>query len=95
MWPNPQFPADLVTYTEEIFDGKLNFLWSFFHEEVAGLYQYSGCTIPETKQIKNKTKVIVIYRNVFRAWSNISYQAFEKVVNGFRTLIIFAKKTPF
>ena len=25
MWPNPQFPADLVTFTEEIPDGKLHF----------------------------------------------------------------------
>ena len=25
MWPNPQFPADLVTFTEEIFNGKLHF----------------------------------------------------------------------
>ena len=22
MWPNPQFPADLVTFTEEILNGK-------------------------------------------------------------------------
>ena len=28
MWPNPQFPADLVTITEEILHGKLHFLWS-------------------------------------------------------------------
>ena len=28
MWPNPQFPADLVTFTEEIFNGKLHFLYS-------------------------------------------------------------------
>ena len=28
MWPNPQFPADLVTSTEEIFNGKLQFLGS-------------------------------------------------------------------
>ena len=28
MWPNPQFPADLVTFTEEILNGKLHFLWS-------------------------------------------------------------------
>ena len=27
MWPNPQFPADLVTFTEEILNGKLHFLW--------------------------------------------------------------------
>ena len=24
--PNPQFPADLVTFTEEVLDGKLHFL---------------------------------------------------------------------
>ena len=28
MWPNPHFPADLVTFTEEILDGKLHFLCS-------------------------------------------------------------------
>ena len=26
MWPNPQFPADLVTFTEEIVNRKLHFL---------------------------------------------------------------------
>ena len=25
MWPNSQFPADLVTFTEEILNGKLHF----------------------------------------------------------------------
>ena len=25
MWPNPQFPADLVTFVEEIPNGKLPF----------------------------------------------------------------------
>ena len=25
MWPNPQFPEDLVTFTEEIPNGKLHF----------------------------------------------------------------------
>ena len=28
MWPNPQFPEDLVKFTEEIFNGKLYFLCS-------------------------------------------------------------------
>ena len=28
MWPNPQFSADLVTFTEEILNGKLLFLCS-------------------------------------------------------------------
>ena len=26
MWSNPQFPIDLVTFTEEILNGKLHFL---------------------------------------------------------------------
>ena len=30
MRPNPQFPADLVTFTEEILNGKLHFLCSEF-----------------------------------------------------------------
>ena len=25
MWPNPQFPADLFTFTEEILNGKFDF----------------------------------------------------------------------
>ena len=28
MWPNSQFPSDLVTFTEELFNGKLHFLYS-------------------------------------------------------------------
>ena len=27
MWPNSQFPENLVTFTEEIFNGKLYFLY--------------------------------------------------------------------
>ena len=30
MWPNPQFPADLATFTEEILNQKVHFLYSFF-----------------------------------------------------------------
>ena len=30
MWANPQFPADLVIYTEEILNGKLHFLCSVY-----------------------------------------------------------------
>ena len=28
MWPNPQYPSDLLTFAEEIFNGKLHFLCS-------------------------------------------------------------------
>ena len=39
MWLNRQFPADLVTFTEEILDGKLYFLCSatIFLKNVSGL----------------------------------------------------------
>ena len=35
MWPNQHFPADLVTFTAEIFNGKLHFcrvhiLWNIY-----------------------------------------------------------------
>ena len=36
MWPNPQFPGDLVAFTEEIPNGKFHFF--FF------LQWYSNCT---------------------------------------------------
>ena len=32
MWPNPQFPADLIIFTEEILNGKLRFLYSVYSE---------------------------------------------------------------
>ena len=34
MWPNLQFPADLVTFTEEILYGKLYFLCSIYYRGV-------------------------------------------------------------
>ena len=30
MWPNPQFSVDLVTFTDEILNGKLHFLYTAF-----------------------------------------------------------------
>ena len=39
MRPNPQFPADLVTFTEEILNGKFHFLCS------KGLHKFSSLFI--------------------------------------------------
>ena len=33
MCPNPEFSAELVTFTEKILNGKLHFLWSMFNTE--------------------------------------------------------------
>ena len=38
MWPNPQFPADLVTFTEEILNGKLHFLCSVYDTQLTFTY---------------------------------------------------------
>ena len=37
MWPNPQFSADLVTFTEEIVNGKLYFSCSDCHKKTLDL----------------------------------------------------------
>ena len=39
MWPNPQFPADLVTFTEEILNRKFQFLCSDFLEFLSSIMQ--------------------------------------------------------
>ena len=39
MWPNPQFSADFVIFTEEILNGKLDFLYSD-EEYLTGSKQY-------------------------------------------------------
>ena len=46
MWPNQQFPADLVTFTEEILTGKLHFLCSVSCE-----ISKHNITIPRLKLI--------------------------------------------
>ena len=32
MWPNPEFPPDLVTFTKEILNGTLDYFELFFLE---------------------------------------------------------------
>ena len=42
MWTNPQFPADLVTFTEEILNGKFHFLCSEYTRKLLFFYCFSG-----------------------------------------------------
>ena len=46
MWPNPQETANLVTFTEEIFNGKLHFMCSdnYIEQWVKGLRNHYGGT---------------------------------------------------
>ena len=38
MWQNPQLPADLVTFTEETFNGKLHYLVQWFASNIGEVY---------------------------------------------------------
>ena len=42
MWPNPQFPADFVTFTEEIFNGKLFCVKCYIRFVVFYLFEFNG-----------------------------------------------------
>ena len=62
MWPNLQFPADLITFAEEIRNGKLNFLCSALDitaEKVRTPVRYKNHTevyiIPMSRPIRYKT----------------------------------------
>ena len=42
MWPNLSISADLVTFTEKIFNGKLHFSFSGGYYQNWGWYQITG-----------------------------------------------------
>ena len=45
MWQNPQFPADLVTFTEAILNGKFHFL----------------CSVRESNCVKNVGNEVTVF----------------------------------
>ena len=51
MWPNPQESADLVTFSEEVLNGKLHFLCnasiSFGKTKVSGITKSPGKLLSE------------------------------------------------
>ena len=59
MWPNPQFPADLVTFTEEVLNGKLHCAmiivrYVYYHEFIQVCFfisPFKGVTIPPQKSL--------------------------------------------
>ena len=62
MWPNPQFSADLVTFTEEILTRKLHFLC----RENSDLIYYTVNLMTHIFKImvKYRWKIIAVYRLV-------------------------------
>ena len=47
MWPNPKEIADMVTFTEEIINGKIRFFlqWQFFASQKVNSYCYKRVMI--------------------------------------------------
>ena len=42
MWPNAQFPEDLVTFTEEILNGKHHFMCSVIPSMIKSIFNQLG-----------------------------------------------------
>ena len=77
MWPNPQFPADLVKFTENILNGKLQFLCSFSVQ--------SRRSVPGKKKIKTKDTSCFFLMKVLQipgANKNRLQYNYKNVVNG-------------
>ena len=62
MWPNLRFPADLVTFTEEILNGKLHFL--------CGASQFQAWFEIEVSQLRSATPDVTYRNRVLQICSN-------------------------
>ena len=51
MRPNPQVPADLVTFTEEILNGKLHFLCSIYKITLTHSSEANFLFVPDQRQL--------------------------------------------
>ena len=73
MWPNRQFPADLVTVTEKIFSGKLHFLCSDCGNTFLIIFQAAGFLLQQ-EEFEDEiwiTKGMLIY--IFNEFSSIRF----------------------
>ena len=68
MWPNPQISADLVTFTEEIFNGKLQRLVS--KDIISSKWSLDSCTFTIMKAFfpKNSSKWVFDWRFLKKAY---------------------------
>ena len=75
MWPNPQLPADLVTFTKEILNGKLHFLCSV-----------SRKTLTKIDEVKSSAHTYVIVNKYLHQKSEFP-SLYLLVINDLRTII--------
>ena len=101
MWSNPQFPADLATFTEEILNGKLHFLCSvtFYANKNTVLFRFSEKFFHQTKRfeiemirvLKNRDQisvnfVIFVFNQVFLLF-NVPITKLQSLECFFRTTV--------
>ena len=83
MWPNSQFPMDLVTFTDEILNGKLHFLCCAWNGSFSN-------------QSENFYNILISYLGLI-SWNTLSqlkYNSVEKQMNIQKALFFsFLKKT--
>ena len=101
MWPNPQDPEDLVTFPEEILNGKLHFLCSDIRSQIhvdGWEFSTSETINKEAAEIKIKVSVYFVCVSCFavavmcRQWNvcdNICF--FHSVLN--QCFILYSLKT--
>ena len=88
MWPNPQFPADLVTFTEEILDEKLNFLRSEFqHSHPLPFRSSHSYMLFKIGILKNLAKWINWKEQYWFFWA--LYRIFQVLTHKFRIFLFF------
>ena len=64
MWPNPQFPEDLVTFTEEILNGKFHFL-RCASSEWRSILEYDLLVLSCALQCVKKAQIRSFFWSVF------------------------------
>ena len=78
MWPKPQFPTDLVTFTKEIFNGKLHFLYNVIIFQNCINLRVSGTRILAQFCSKNVAcKILVVFKFIFTVYKIKPYILFK------------------
>ena len=83
MWSSPQFPADLVTLTEKILNGKLHFLCSVWTSLIKSFpFDSNPFDMNATRNILNATIKYVLSTKKFKEPLSKAVKKFSnKVVN--------------
>ena len=78
MWPNPQFPADVATFTEKILNGELHFLCSVIISRIfMNLFRATGLFLYPLKTSEKLwfSDVFREYRRTQARWNGLTVTA--------------------